>query len=162
VRRSILNGSETDLTRSTRTVGDAPKLAIAVICLAGALQGCVPKPAGQAGPRLPVYAFDQGGGARSCTVAPVSPVAGKQVEATMSVVNDGGWCAVTVQQEDKTPYTAGLVTARPKHGKVFVHSVGANTRIDYTPAAGFAGPDEFSIKLLPGDAVIAVAATVKK
>ena len=140
--------------------GSAPKLAIVAVCLAGALQGCVEKPATQARSRLPVYAFDESGAARSCTVSPVAPAAGKQADTTMTVANDGGWCAVSVQQDDKAPYTAGLVTSRPKHGKVYVHSVGDFTRIDYTPAPGFAGADTFSVKLLPGDSAIEVAATV--
>jgi len=147
------------LTASARKPGSAPKLAIAAVCLVSVvgLQGCVEKPAATA--RLPVYAYDQTGAARHCTVPPVKPVADKQTDATISVENDGGWCAFSVQQ-GRAPYTVGLVTARPQHGKVFVHSVGDETRIDYTPAPSFAGADSFTVKLLPGDALVAVAATV--
>ncbi len=124
---------------------------------AAGLQGCVEKPSAPV--RLPVYAYDQTGAARSCTVPPVKPVAAQATDAAMSVENDGGWCAFSVQQ-GRAPYAAGLVTSRPKHGKVFVHSVGDETRVDYTPAPGFAGADSFTVKFLPGDALVAVAATV--
>jgi len=143
------------LTASARQ----PKFAILAACVLGAsaLQGCVERPAATA--RLPVYAYDQTGAARNCTVPSVKPASGKATDAAISVENDGGWCAFSVQQ-GRAPYTVGLVTARPKHGKVFVHSVGDETRIDYTPAPAFAGADSFTVKLLPGDAVVEVAATV--
>ena len=41
------------------------------------------------------------------------------------------------------PYSAGLLIAEPMHGKVLIHSVGDNTRIDYTPDVRFAGADSF-------------------
>ncbi len=147
------------MTASSRKLGSDAKLAVVAACLvsAAALPGCVERPAAIA--RLPVYAYDQTGAARNCTIPPVKPVADKATDAAMSVENDGGWCAFSVQQ-GRAPYTAGLVTARPKHGKVFVHSVGDETRIDYTPAPGFAGADNFTVKMLPGDAVVEVAATV--
>ena len=45
---------------------------------------------------------------------------------------------------------------RPQHGKVLIHTVGNDTRIDYTPAARYAGADAFSVRLMPGDAMIRV------
>ncbi len=78
----------------------------------------------------------------------------------MTLANDGGWCAVSVHQDGPTPFTAGLLTTRADHGKVYVHSVGDDTRIDYTPEPGFGGNDAFTVTLLPGNATIQVAATV--
>ncbi len=148
------------MTAPARKLGSAPKLAIVAACVASVagLQGCAEKPAA-ATARRPVYAFDQTGAARHCTVPLVKPVADRETGATISLENDGGWCAFSVQQ-DRAAYTTGLVTTRPQHGKVFVHSVGDETRIDYTPMPGFAGTDSFTVKLLPGDAAVAVAATV--
>ena len=77
----------------------------------------------------------------------------------MSVGNDGGWCALTLSTSGR-PYAAGLLTARPAHGRVYIHTVGSTTRIDYTPAAQYAGADSFTVKMEPGDAVARVAVSV--
>lgn len=121
------------------------------------LQGCAEQPA----PQEPIreYAIDLQGGAKTCTVSKTVPEAGKSVQANLSMGNDGGWCALTVAADGK-PYGAGLLTTRPQHGKVFIHTVGNDTRIDYTPDRGFTGADKFSVKLLPGDAGIDAAVTV--
>lgn len=57
-------------------------------------------------------------------------------------------------------YSAGLLTAAPAHGKVLIHSVGDNTRIDYTPDAQYRGADLFAVRLIPGDATISGSVTV--
>ncbi len=79
----------------------------------------------------------------------------------MAVGNDGGWCAITVDRNG-APYGAGLLAARPAHGKVLIHTVGDATRIDYTPAPGYAGPDSFTARLLPGESTVRVAVTVTR
>lgn len=132
-----------------------PLLALA---MAGALlQGCANK-AGplSSGPR--VYAMDMNGGARTCEVTKPALAAGKVADATMKVGNDGGWCGLPVRNGGK-PYDAGLLAVRAAHGKVFVHSVGSDTRIDYTPDSGFTGTDSFTVQLLPGEAGVRVAVT---
>jgi len=127
---------------------------------------CAPKPP----PRAPTrqYAVDQTGAAKSCTVPKVTPADGKETPVAISVGNDGGWGAISVSQPpatrnaDLVPYKAGLLTSRPTHGKVYVHTVGDATRIDYRPAPNYAGPDSFAVTLLPGDAVLRVDVTVTK
>ena len=125
-----------------------------------ALQACAPHPPVASHAGLPVYAIDQAGAARSCTVSPLTPTNGQESATTMTMANDGGWCAISVHQDGPAPYAAGLLTTRPEHGKVFIHSVGDETRIDYTPEQRFGGNDSFAVQLLPGDAVIRVAITV--
>ncbi len=126
-----------------------------------ALDGCAQnKPAAQS---TRLYAIDQSGAAKSCAVSPAPVVVadGKTTEVAMTVGNDGGWCAITVDQNGK-PFTAGLLATRAKHGRPYVHTVGDATRIDYTPDAGFAGSDSFTIRLTPGDAMVKVTVTVTK
>jgi hypothetical protein len=132
---------------------------MAMIGLAALLQGCAPQARPVSSTRL--YATDFAGGAKSCTVPKVSPSAGKETPATMSVGNDGGWCGITVDDSGH-PYQAGLLTARPAHGQVYIHSVGDATRIDYTPSKGYAGPDSFAVRLLPGEAVVRTTVTVER
>ena len=127
-----------------------------------ALQGCAQKPPLAPHTSLPVYQTDLLGAAKVCTVANPALQPGKTVDVAMAVTNDGGWCAITVHQAGPEPYAAGLLAGRPAHGKVLVHSVGDETRVDYTPVARFAGTDGFSVRLLPGDPVIRVAVTVAR
>ncbi len=122
------------------------------------MPGCTPPPAPPASTTR-LYAIDQQGAAKTCTVSPVKLMAGQEATATLSVENDGGWCAITVAADDK-PYAAGLLTATPAHGVVYVHTVGDATRVDYTPDHGFTGADAYTVKFLPGSPSLRVAVTV--
>ena len=123
------------------------------------LGGCLQN-AGPVGSRMRVYAADLTGGAKVCDAGKVSPVAGASAEAAIKLVNDGGWCAISVHQAGPKPFDAGLLTTRPAHGNVLIHEVGDDTRIDYTPERGFTGSDNFTVKLIPGNASIHTAVTV--
>jgi hypothetical protein len=137
-----------------------PRATAACAALAGVLlaQGCAPKPAPQASTTRR-YAIDFVGGAHSCVVTKdLQTEPGKQADATMTTSNDG-WCAIPVSQSGH-PYAAGLVTARPAHGTLYIHAVGDDTRIDYTPDAHYVGPDTFTVRLLPGEPVVNAKVTV--
>jgi hypothetical protein len=79
-----------------------------------------------------------------CQIPPFSGSSSAQGSvATMSVVNDGQPCGITlygVPAERRNPATRGVITDAPKHGKA--EFVGA--RVQYTPEAGYVGDDEFS------------------
>lgn len=138
-----------------------PWRAFAAVAGLLALQACAPQQqaAAPAGPRI--YAVDLQGGARLCTVPAVSLATDKPAEATMVVGNDGGWCGISVSQPGPKPFDAGLVTERPAHGRLNIHTVGNATRIDYTPDRGYAGPDAFAVRMVPGGATLKVAVTVQ-
>lgn len=121
------------------------------------LQACAERPPSAPSPR--VFAADMTGAAKACTVPPVTPAAGKPVDVAVKVGNDGGWCAITVNNNGR-PFDAGLLTSPPAHGKVLVHTVGNDTRIDYTPLPRFTGSDAFTVTLIPGDAAIRATVTV--
>ena len=119
------------------------------------LQACTP-PKLVEGSHSPVYSTDLQGKAASCTAPLLKNVEdGHAVPATI-VTGGGGWCGLFVNREGK-PFSAGLLTEAAHNGKVFVHTVGDDTRIDYTPRTASNGPDAFEVRLLPGDAVIHVA-----
>jgi hypothetical protein len=120
------------------------------------LQACAQQPSG---PPPRVFAADMTGAAKVCTAPPVTPTSGHTVDAAIKLGNDGGWCAITVNNNGR-PFDAGLLASAPEHGKVLIHTVGNDTRIDYTPPARYAGADAFTVRLLPGDAMIRVTATV--
>jgi hypothetical protein len=155
----LLRGAATPLL--SRGAGTALLLRGAALLVTGlALAGCSHNAAGPAGSRLRVYAADLAGAAKVCEVPRVNPAAGAGSEAPMKVVNDGGWCGISLHQDGPKPYEAGLLTTRPNHGNVLIHEVGDDTRIDYTPDRGFAGSDSFSVQLIPGNASIRVPVTV--
>ena len=124
---------------------------------AAVVQGCSePRVAGSS---TRLFSADFTGAAKTCDAAKATPVEGKPVEVALKLHNDGGWCALNVARGGK-PYDSALLTGRASHGKVFIHRVGDATRIDYTPDRGYAGRDTFTVKLIPGDAVIEAAVTV--
>ena len=129
-----------------------------MISIGALIAGCAQTPTAP-GPRL--FAVDLAGAARGCAVSKVVPAAGQQVPVTMTVNNDGGWCAIVVANNG-SPFDAGLLTVEPQHGKVLIHSVGNDTRIDYTPAGGYVGVDAFSVQLLPGNATLRTSVTVSR
>jgi hypothetical protein len=132
-----------------------------MVAVAALLAGCA-KPAPPPAPSARVYAIDLEGAAKQCTVGPLSLQAGKVVAARMSVGNDGGWCAFKVAQPGPQPYAAGLLSRPPAHGRVYIHPVGDDTRIDYTPDAGYVGPDSFTVTLLPGRAAVQATVSVTR
>lgn len=122
------------------------------------LASCMEQPPPAAsGARL--YAIDLAGGARHCVVPKVVLAPGKATPVAMQVGNDGGWCGISVAL-DGNPYAAGLLSTPPAHGRVHIHPVGDNTRIDYTPDSGFIGSDSFVVTLLPGRPAIHATVTV--
>jgi hypothetical protein len=136
--------------------GHAAWVALALVAVV--LQGCAKheQPAQQ---HARLFASDFEGGAKTCTVPKLKLEPGKDVSADMQMGNDGGWCGITVAQDGK-PYDTGLLTQLPEHGTVYIHPVGDNTRIDYTPERGFSGADSFVVRLLSGDPTLRVNVTV--
>ena len=133
------------------------RLWLAIAATALVLQGCAQT--APSGPTARVFSADMTGAAKSCSVPPVTPTAGKTTDVPMKVANDGGWCAVTVNNNGR-PFEAGLLITPPAHGKPQIHTVGNDTRIDYTPAPRYAGADAFTVRLIPGDATLRVTVTV--
>lgn len=150
-----------DNQRPTHRGAMRPLAWTALLLTGSLLQACGPNgAAGNAGSKQRVYAADLAGAAKSCEVPKINPAAGQTTEAAIKVSNTGGWCGLPVYQSGPKPFDAGLLTARPAHGTAFIHRVGDESRIDYTPDRGYVGTDSFSVKLIPGDETIHVAVTV--
>ena len=131
-----------------------PVAVIASALLVSLVAGCVQPPAISRQARNPVYASVLQGKADACTASATTPEAGKTVTAT--IATDGhGWCGLTLADGDR-PFAAGLLERRPEKGHVFIHTVGDDTRVDYTPDT-VAVADSFSVRLLPGDAIVTVS-----
>ena len=127
--------------------------ALTLALLAGLAGGCTQTASLLPQSRARVYAADLQGKAAVCTASPVQPEGGKTVTATITT-GGAGWCGLTVADDGK-PYGAGLVQRRAEKGRVFIHTVGDDTRVDYTPDAAPVA-DSFTVELVPGNAILAV------
>ncbi len=72
------------------------------------LQACAQQPSG---PPPRVFAADMTGAAKVCTAPPVTPTAGHTTDAAIKLGNDGGWCAITVNDNGR-PFEAGSARHR--------------------------------------------------
>ena len=106
-----------------------------------ALSACAPKP-----PVLQASDPRNDGLAKVCT--PTNPDTSKPgpYTAAMAMSNDG-WCGVSAVDRSGKPFSFALVHVRPSHGRVFNQEVANVLRIEYTPDAGYSGPDSFTVTL---------------
>ena len=118
------------------------------------LAGCVTPAQQAARSRSPVYAADLSGKAASCT-APEEKLTDGKPSAVAMATGGGGWCGILVTRDGK-PLDAGLLTQRLRNGAVYIHLVGDDTRVDYTPRPGAVGADSFAVKFIPGDETMQV------
>jgi hypothetical protein len=94
--------------------------------------------------------------AASCSFTPLAALKDGSTNGVALTTGGGGWCGFGVEL-DGHPYTAGLVITGAKSGKVHIHTVGDDTRIDYTPEHVPAVADSFAVRLIPGGATIQVS-----
>jgi hypothetical protein len=118
------------------------------------LSACVTQAPSVVTSRNPTYSTDLAHKAANCSVPSVTLTDGASTDAAMTT-GGGGWCGIYVRKNDQ-PYGAGLLIQAPQKGAVYIHSVGDDTRVDYTPRAGTSGPDSFTVRFLPGDATMRV------
>jgi hypothetical protein len=130
---------------------------IGLLAIAALIQGC----AQPAGVWNGIFAADVAGAAKTCVAQPATPPAGQTVLDQMQMSDEGGWCGI-IATHDGHAFDSYLLVTRPSHGKIYVHHVGTQTRIDYTPDKGFTGTDSFAVRMIPGDAVIQGAVTVTR
>ncbi len=131
---------------------------IAISCFAAlGLSACAQQAAGPAGSRNPVYSTDLAGKAPNCTAPDVALTQGKEATATITT-GGGGWCGIAVTMGGNA-LTAGLLTQAPRSGRVYIHTVGDVTRVDYTPVAATAAAETFVVQFIPGDETLRVTVT---
>lgn len=127
------------------------------ICLAATLvilAGCNRPPAPVVS-HSPVYATDMIGKAAACVTSP-NTVKDGAVNPVSMTTGGGGWCGISLDR-DGHAYAAGLLIKPANAGKVYIHTVGDETRIDYTPERVPVTPDSFTVRLIPGDATLMVS-----
>ncbi len=128
------------------------KLAGAALLPLLCLTACAEQPS-PTSPRFAGYAADNAGKAAVCTAPPVAVTDGQDSTATIST-GGGGWCGIPVTRQG-SPLGAALLTQPARSGSVYIHLVGNETRVDYTPH-GRVAADSFAVKLIPGDETMRV------
>ena len=119
----------------------------AVLAVAALLPGCANLLNRGAETAAPAETVNEEGIAKNCVASAVDPAAGQTAAATMTVGNDGGWCAVRVAEKDGRPFVTGLVRVRPEHGRIVIEKSGNRTLVQYFPAPGYTGADTFTAAL---------------
>ncbi len=126
-----------------------PSFASGTLVLALLLSGCAKPPAPVAEAPPPPLPLHRGPPlAALCTVAPFHVTDGGTAAVSMTVSNDGGYCAATLMAGNGQPYDAPLVPARPLHGDETVVRYNGKTSVEYAATPGYAGPDSFTVRLI--------------
>ena len=125
-----------------------PALLLAALFAASALSGCQKplQPIAEAPPALPPHLGPPP--AAQCTVAPFKVEDGGTAAISMTVSNDGGYCAAALTSAGGQPFDAPLVPIKPQHGDETVVRYNGKTSIEYSARAGYAGHDSFVVKLI--------------
>ncbi len=126
-----------------------PTLVSGTLAFALLLSGCAKPPApvaeAPAGP-LPLHRGPPP--AASCSVAPFHAADGGTTAVSMTLSNDGGYCAATLTAGNGQPYDAPLVPIRPLHGDETVVRYNGKTSVEYAAKPGYVGPDSFTVRLI--------------
>lgn len=109
-----------------------------------------------------------GGPAASlCDVPEVALADGGSAKLTMTVSNEGGYCAARVATSVGKAFDSYVLPldSLPAHGTAKITEYDGKTSIEYTPSVAYAGKDSFGAKLIiagkPGYTSVSVAVTVK-
>ncbi len=143
----------------------ASLVAPAVLGLGLLLAGCQKPPAAEveAPPPLPPHLGPPP--AATCVVSPVKVSDGGTAEVTMTISNDGGYCAASLLAGNGQPYDAPLVPRKPLHGEETVVKYNSRTSIEYAAVTGYVGPDTFTVHLIergqPGYTTVNVSVVVQ-
>jgi hypothetical protein len=138
---------------------------LALLTFAAAVAGCAkpPPPPAPEAPPLPPHLGPPP--AAACTVAPFHVADGGSAAVSMTLSNEGGYCAATLTASDGKPFDAPLLHRLPQHGSARVVKYNGRTSVEYTPVAGYTGSDSFEVRLIvkgmPGYTTLDVSATMK-
>jgi hypothetical protein len=136
-----------------------------VIGLGALLAGCAKPPAPVAEPPPPLPPHLGPPPAASCLVAPFHVADGGTADVTMTVSNDGGYCAAALTAASGKPFDAPLVPEKPLHGDDSVVEYNGKTSVEYTANQGYVGHDAFVVKLIlkgqPGYTTLNVSVDVQ-
>ncbi len=142
-----------------------PRLTTALLASLALLSSCAkpPAPVVEAPPPLPPHLGPPP--AALCTVAPFHVADGGTANISMTVSNDGGFCAASLVDGAGVPFDAPLVPTRPLHGDETVVKYNGKTSIEYAAHNGYVGTDSFVVRLIirgqPGYTTLNVAVNVQ-
>ena len=80
---------------------------------------------------------------------------------SMTVSNEGGWCAKAYNRNRTGPFTGGDIIDAPAHGQARVRHARTNSLLEYRATSGYVGSDRFTATLTPGGGTYIVEVTVQ-
>jgi hypothetical protein len=90
---------------------------------------------------------------------------GGTANVSITLSNEGGYCAATLTADSGQPYAVGLVPVMPLHGITRVVKYNGKTSVEYSPQPGYSGHDSFIVKLIvrsqPGYTVLNMSVNVE-
>jgi hypothetical protein len=122
------------------------RLRVAVcLTLTGLLAGCAqPRPA-----PAPVAPNPFGYMKRSA-VCTTSPIRAQDRAVEMKTRSDDGLCGIAISQPEGDAYASFVLATLPVHGDSFIYNYNRQTYVTYTAKTAYAGPDAFTVSLIPG------------
>lgn len=89
---------------------------------------------------------------------------GGTAAVTLTLSNEGGYCAVAVTGTGGRPFDVPLLPTPPRHGTVKVIRYNGKNSVEYVPTIGYVGADAFTVRFIragkPGYAVLTATVTV--
>ncbi len=139
-------------------------LGILATIMAGCAKPPPPAPPPPPPPPPPLPPHLGGPPAAQCSVVPFTVADGGTVTVSMTLSDDGGYCAATLVSASGKPFDAPLVPVRPLHGHETVVKYNGKTSVEYSADKGYTGSDQFTVKLIskgtPGYTTLNMAITV--
>jgi hypothetical protein len=136
-----------------------------LIGLGSLLAGCAkpPAPIVEVPPALPPHLGPPP--AATCLVTPFHVADGGSADVSMTISNDGGYCAATLTASSGKPFDAPLVPQKPAHGDDSVVEYNGKTSVEYSANQGYVGHDGFTVRLIlkgqPGYTTLNVSVDVQ-
>jgi hypothetical protein len=136
-----------------------------ILAISVLLAGCQPPPAPPPAALAPLPPHAGPPPAATCQVAPFAVPDGGTTNVSVTVSNEGGYCAAKLTASSGKPFDAPLVPVLPLHGTPHVIKYNGQTSVEYTPTAGYLGHDSFIVKLIlrgqPGYTTLNMSVTVQ-
>ena len=127
------------------------RVRVAIVCmtLTGLLAGCVHPPLPQPAPVAP-NPFGYLKRSAVCTVGPIRVVPSQGRAVDIKTRSDDGLCGIAIAQPEGEAYASFLLATLPVHGNSFIYNYNKQTYVTYTANTAYAGPDAFTVSLVPG------------
>lgn len=125
------------------------RVAFVCLTLTGLLAGCAQRPQPALAPVAP-NPFGYLKHSAVCTTGPVRMQGAQDRAVEMKTRSDDGLCGIAISQPEGDAYASFVLATLPVHGNSFIYNYNKQTYVTYTANTAYAGPDAFTVSLIPG------------